>query len=900
MLGAAPSSGELTRRAHRDRARRGKLGRGLRTGKIRPLGAPALVQDDVGASRRCGAGSPCSARTWPIQRNFALPRERRTISPVSRAAGKGPSSSLPVRAPALPPQVKRDGTAIGVALRLAIGKDGLGIELAERVSLQPLDIVELVVRLPNVRFPFDVTGGIAKFRHRRGELERLAVELDARRAARWAEAQLRGLLSVGPCTVSIAPRAFGATVTIVASPPSIGETDVLDPLSGKKREAVALAFEIAIAGGPSAELAIAVHTARGANLPAPATLLAIRAVATLLGSDHVERRGSRFVIPRAAERLARVLLPDAGVRAPNGLDVKLVGSGENDGVLFALFTRGAAVPDLPQTVTLAHETASLTREADDARMAGDFDRARHLDLAAFERAPRHPQIARRIAEVDAQIGGRAEAAIAILRGGGGASGTAPYLGTLLGDLLVEAGDTASAIAALLREGERDPSPAVAALTYARAATLAADPTDALTWLDAAIARAPTLVELRWERAARRLMQGRLLDARADFQELEAIAAGARERYDVLRRAAAIHRARGLGQDAALLYERALLYRPDDPETIAGLGAAIAAEGRAPRGATLLARAIELAGARIPPLPTAWMELVLARILGDALGDRPAAIAHLRSVAEDAPEAIEARALEGRYRAALHDAAGASLAFARLRERALTTASASAVAWLDEAARFEGERGELMLAQSHLAAARAIAPSNVEIEARYRELSHRVGRAAGLTALPLPKALPWAPAVRPPMPRPAPLPGGPLPSDVKIEVRPDRERLTLPAPTEGDERARSRETLQAPPSNMAATTPEEDEARVEALTRTLQGDPTNDSVVDELIVRLTRLGRSMELLALLSARLEDAPADRREELLPRHRDVLERLETEARAAGRDGEADLFRMAREAAI
>ena len=89
-------------------------------------------------------------------------------------------------------------------------------------------------------------------------------------------------------------------------------------------------------------------------------------------------------------------------------------------------------------------------------------------------------------------------------------------------------------------------------------------------------------------------------------------------------------------------------------------------------------------------------------------------------------------------------------------------------------------------------------------------------------------------------------------------------------------------------------------RVEALTRTLQGDPTNDAVVDELSERLTRLGRSMELLALLSARLEDAPPERREELLPRHHAALERLEQEARAAGRDGEADLFKMARDVIV
>jgi len=89
-----------------------------------------------------------------------------------------------------------------------------------------------------------------------------------------------------------------------------------------------------------------------------------------------------------------------------------------------------------------------------------------------------------------------------------------------------------------------------------------------------------------------------------------------------------------------------------------------------------------------------------------------------------------------------------------------------------------------------------------------------------------------------------------------------------------------------------------ELRVEALTRTLQGDPDNDAVVDELVALLGKLGRSMDLLALLSARLEDAPADRRDALLPKHREVLLTLEREARAEGRDAEADLFKMAREA--
>ena len=65
------------------------------------------------------------------------------------------------------PAIDREGATI--PLRLAIGKDGLGIELAGPASMECVDVVELVVRLPHVKFPFDVSGGVAKFRHKRGE-----------------------------------------------------------------------------------------------------------------------------------------------------------------------------------------------------------------------------------------------------------------------------------------------------------------------------------------------------------------------------------------------------------------------------------------------------------------------------------------------------------------------------------------------------------------------------------------------------------------------------------------------------------------------------------------------------------------------------------------------------------
>ncbi len=757
-----------------------------------------------------------------------------------------PSSSLPEGAPEAP-SIDRESSAIG--LRLAIGREGLGIELARSTSLECVEVVELVVRLPHVRFPFDVTGGVGRFRHKRGQLERVAVEIDARRAARWAEPRVRGLLSAGSCSVSIVPRRTGATVTIVAPSPGLDPSAAEGVAIDRRSEpGAALAFEVALAEAGD-DLALVVFQARGVNLKEPATTLALRAV-TALVSEHAAREGARFLFRRAAASLARRLLPDAGVRAPEAEGLVLSGAGESDGVLFLAFARGAVPLEGTEEAARAVEGALLTREGDDARLRRELDRARACDLSALERAPRHPEIARRIAELDWYAGGRAEAALATLRDAGVAGGP------LRGELLVEAGEQPSAIASWLAEAERETSPMVSALTYARAAELATDASDALRWLDSAVARAPRLAELRWDRARRRIRAGRLADARADFQELEALCPSRRERHDMLRRAADLYRAVGLSAEAMPLYQRALLYRPDDPVALAGLGVSLALENRAVRAAALLSHAIERAG-RVG-ISTNWMEVELARVLGEHLEDRPAAIARLRSVPDSAHEAIAARGLEGRFRAELGDEAGASLAFARLRERA--GREPAAVPWLVEAAAFEEGRGELAVAQQHLGAALAIVPGDAAVSARFRRIGEAVAAKAGI-AKPAPPPPPPGQQPQPPSePRPEPEP----------ESEPESER----------------------PFDEAGA-----EARVEALTRTLQGDPSNDAVVDELAMILMRLGRGMELLALLSARLEDALPERRAELLPKHRAVLEQLEREAREAGRGDEADLFKMARE---
>ncbi len=102
----------------------------------------------------------------------------------------------------------------------------------------------------------------------------------------------------------------------------------------------------------------------------------------------------------------------------------------------------------------------------------------------------------------------------------------------------------------------------------------------------------------------------------------------------------------------------------------------------------------------------------------------------------------------------------------------------------------------------------------------------------------------------------------------------------------------------PPPSAPVLSEAEAEGRIEELTARLRLDPADDRIADELARLLRERGRGLELLALLSARLEDAPEDRREALLPRQRELLASLEDEARAAGNDGEAELFALARSA--
>jgi tetratricopeptide (TPR) repeat protein len=550
----------------------------------------------------------------------------------------------------------------------------------------------------------------------------------------------------------------------------------------------------------------------------------------------------------AAAAIAKAVLPEAGARAPSAVGVRWTGLGA-DRASWVFHGRAGATPAEPGEQALrAREVARVLEGADDALVRGAIEDARAACMVALEHVPRHAEIVRRVLEIDARTEGRAEAALATLAEARRADPSARF-GLVPAELLLQRGDRDAAMASFEGAGAGEVAPALAAKAFELAARVASDPEAGARWLDGALARAPRSSTARWARAERRLALGRLDDALADVEHLEALARGPQAKHAVWIRAGRLWAASGLAGHAGRIFERALRYVPDEPAALAGLGSALVAEGSSARGVALLVRAIELVEASGQRLPRASLDLAMA--LADKLDDLPSAIARAASIPSEAPEGVIGKGLEGRWRLRLGDIVGAGLAFARMREALATRVSAADVdatapgagikVLLAEAARAEGAtRNDPLGAQRYLAEAVRLYPHDADLRKAYREAGAAV-------------------AGRP----------EPVPSALAVHAEPTAF---------GTHRAGEAET--------------DPEARVEELTRKLHAAPDDDRVADELAELLERLDRGHELLALLSGRLEDASPERRAVLAPRARAALQRLASQAAVEGRAGEAALF--------
>jgi hypothetical protein len=178
----------------------------------------------------------------------------------------------------------------------------------------------------------------------------------------------------------------------------------------------------------------------------------------------------------------------------------------------------------------------------------------------------------------------------------------------------------------------------------------------------------------------------------------------------------------------------------------------------------------------------------------------------------------------------------------------------------EAAAFEWALGDGQQAERHAVAAARVSPGDER-----------------------PRAWLERHAARPAAPPPAPPPAAPIGGDL------------APAGSEAD--AGPEAPSSAPAESLPAEAPLlfahlDPEARVEELSRALQNDPKNAVIAQQLADLLSELDRGLELLALLSARIEDASSGDRPALVAQALPLLERLAQDARARGKDSEAELF--------
>ncbi len=614
--------------------------------------------------------------------------------------------SAPVKRLSRRPKGPNGGTRQSVPLRLCVAGGALGIESYEPLPLEPLVVEDLAWTLPSLRFPIDLSGGVDAFRHHRGELTRLTLRASFEQLEAYARPRLREALGRARQPPQIWPLDTGVGVGVVG-------------------ELGALAFDL-IWAPSSRDARWIVANARGTGSVRIPMAHALRVAETLF-AGVAERQGRVLVATELGRRLCRQLAPALGARAPDaaaaGIDRLELGREE----LTLSLRGGAAHPALAVDAVRALELARLTLGADDALARGEAEEARKEYMIALARAPRHPELVALIAGIDAGHADRAEAALGLLVD----CMPATRFGLTSALLLARVGDASGAKLAIEEAAATELFSPIAAGLWLELAALGLPPAEQQNALDRAIACAPGLDSARWARFDARVSRGDERGALADAESLEAGAGNARERHEVLTRAAGALVGRGLSRAAGQLFERALRYVPDDPIATAGLGRALLHAGKPERAMALFERAIELGEAGGEVAADALIDL--ARLLAEA-GDQPQAIARVSQVPASSSRGLEALALEGRYRAAVGDLRGASLTYARLRDACELSPSGSrlpqAAAWLTEAAQFENRSlGDLAAAERHLASALRLAPRDTKVRRLYREAAAALAKRA---------------------------------------------------------------------------------------------------------------------------------------------------------------------------
>ncbi len=260
--------------------------------------------------------------------------------------------------------------ARGAGFELRLERGGAFVALLPQPLAPGVDLVDLAMEVPGVSLPFEVGGGVAQFRHRLCELDRLEISVaDAGLVALLARLKLPGS---GIASLTLTLRACFA--------------EGAGALEGGAR----FTFKAAVLPAGEQGLEVLVYEPR---VYAPTTVCAAAIpslVARAAGSLAHAEGGALFPEPLPA--LLRRLLPARGWKVPRAKAALLATAEILPGKLLLAWDRAGAAALAPSDPDLlaAVEGARAFAEGERHLASGDVGRARDVYLGLGEAAATHP------------------------------------------------------------------------------------------------------------------------------------------------------------------------------------------------------------------------------------------------------------------------------------------------------------------------------------------------------------------------------------------------------------------------------------------------------------------------------------------------------------------------------
>lgn len=505
-------------------------------------------------------------------------------------------------------RLDREGRQASLPLRLSVARGGLGLELARPIAAGPLLVDELEVELPGLNYPLDLSKGVKQFRSRRSILRYASLRIDTSSLSRaWADALTT---SWGPgVRVRLRPVYDGAA-ELTSTPDegarnSDGSAGVPSLCVTIHRGSKVCAFDLVVLSGTSPRIAI--DGARALGFEEPPLLLAMQAVdaglrAAMAGDVGVgvslSRTGRSIQMGGLAEAVALFVLPSLGCRLPQVTDQVVTSVQHAAGEIRIVLGRRGEPFSAGRRALWVVGVADFLLHADEALGRGELARARELYIEALERAPGHPEALLLLSELDLAAGNRGEAALSFLQELEGLEGVrfssmASARTKLALSRAISLTGRQEIVGETLARALTDESDAVMqALIGMQLAHAEVDLIEKRQRLDAAVARAPFLKELRWARFWAALQMADFRTAAADAEQLEAAETKSFWRADVCHKVGMAFRTIARGDDAAKWFRRGLRLCPDDAGVMLRLAECLIDTGENVRAAELLQAAVQ--------------------------------------------------------------------------------------------------------------------------------------------------------------------------------------------------------------------------------------------------------------------------------------------------------------------